>query len=111
MTTQKTPRKFDTDKVTLENLDMQFCSNFLKDEFRRLLEENAKLKDNCDGLYADLIGQEHLMGTKIEIQEMKIKNLECVYEAASLANIQLGTYNDPGKAFGILNSALCDMEE
>lgn len=35
--------KLDTTKVTLENVDVQFCSDFLKSELRRLLRKELAL--------------------------------------------------------------------
>lgn len=35
----------DLDKLTLENIDMQFCSDWLKEQIRKLLEENKRMGD------------------------------------------------------------------
>ena len=42
-------------------------------KFRELEAEVERLKEERAGLYADLTGQEHLMGSKIEILEAQNK--------------------------------------
>lgn len=73
-------RETDLSAVTLENLEFQFCSDYLKSEFRRLITELADLREKfmhkelkCDELRTKLLVSE------AEAAVMRVALEECTF--------------------------------
>ena len=75
-----------TGPLSLDNLGYQFCSDWLKGEIKRVLEENLKLRENNKVLKKELTVIADQVSNSLLLDELLADDWDALHEAIKRAD-------------------------